>query len=155
MPGSLSPSLEWSCGFKEQRVFWNPAFTGTNTRPVCCRWEKTGTQNVSFGLRPASISSCTNVFPHQMQWCWKLGKHAFTVGCFVIFLCGWWGEMVSVGGNLQSYLHAHSELVHWRGLWQLNQVGSKHLNFLVGNGSMYSILGWRLVTCATMIHPVK
>ena len=123
--GPLSPSVDWWCGFKEQRDFWNPAFTGISTLPICCSLEKTGTQNVSFGLHPATTSSCTNVFPPQMQWCWKLGKHAFTVGCpFLTWLMRWCGFC---WGNSQSHLHTQSELVRRQDLRQMSQVGSRHL----------------------------
>lgn len=105
--GPLSPSLDWWCAFKEQRDFWNPAFNGISTLPICCSLQKTGTQNVSFGLHPAMLSSCTSVFPPQMQWCWKLGKHAFTVGCHLLtWLMRWcgfcWGNSVTLAHSIRA-----------------------------------------------------
>lgn len=45
---ALFPSLDWWCGFEEQRVFRNPGLTGTNTLPICCSLEKTGTSGLVF-----------------------------------------------------------------------------------------------------------
>lgn len=93
IPFILSPSLDQWCGFKKRRVFWNPGLIGTNTLPICCRWEKTGTPELVFWASSSLDFIYTNVFPPtaEMLKAWQACFHSWLFCHFLMKLMRWCG----------------------------------------------------------------